>query len=360
MSPAPSYGRLERALHRVAFASRRAQLGLADLARWWYRRELAAFSPGPPVLVAALPRAGTTILLHELARFPELATLEAGDVPFELCPMPWRAWSKRLRRPRSSRERAHGDGILVSPDSPEALEEPLWMAFWPEHYRERAIEPWTDCSRAEFVQYFEQHRREVIALRRRNEPRAFRYLAKNNADVARIPGLFRVLPDVRIVVPFREPVQHAASLLRQHLRFCELHAQDPFARRYMAATGHFEFGADLRPIDFDGWLAGRRGDEANSLPFWLDYWVATYRQLRKHAHDERILLVDFARLAATRDLAPLAERLSLREAASPLREGPGLRPLRSQPVEASTLDTHRLAEARALHQELVDLAVRAP
>ncbi len=32
-----------------------------------------------------------------------------------------------------------------------------------------------------------------------------------------------------------------------------MHARDPFARRYMEAIGHYDFGANLRPIDFDGW-----------------------------------------------------------------------------------------------------------
>ena len=40
-------------------------------------------------------------------------------------------------------ERAHGDGVEVGLDSPEAFEEMLWMAFWPEHYRENAILPWS-------------------------------------------------------------------------------------------------------------------------------------------------------------------------------------------------------------------------
>ena len=43
----------------------------------------------------------------------------------------------------------------------------------------------------------------------------------------------------------------------------------------MRDLGHHEFGADFRPIDFDGWMgpARRRPDPA----MWMEYWTAAYR-----------------------------------------------------------------------------------
>ena len=73
--------------------------------------------------------------------------------------------------------------------------------------------------------------------------------------MARIGFLLATWPDATIIVPVREPVQHAASLLRQHGRFLEIHARDRFARDYMRGIGHFDFGANLLPVDFDGWLS---------------------------------------------------------------------------------------------------------
>jgi hypothetical protein len=49
-------------------------------------------------------------------------------------------------------------------------------------------------------------------------------------------------------------MQHCASLLRQHLNFLEIHRRGPFAKSYMEGIGHVDFGANLRPVDFDGWL----------------------------------------------------------------------------------------------------------
>jgi hypothetical protein len=164
------------------------------------------------------------------------------------------------------------------------------------------------------------------------------------------------VPDATVLVPFRDPVQQAASLLLQHVRFTALHREDAFSRRYMAAIGHWDFGANLRPIDFGGWFGTRDADGAMHLPFWLDYWLATYRHLLEHAHDERLVFVDFASLAATGDVAALAARLAIADEA-PLRlQAARLRPL---PVRDVDLSAVPLATRDALRDTFTALARRA-
>src|SRR5690606_14564045 len=79
------YRTIARLPPRPAFAPPAAQAGIADLERRMFRRELDAFDVGPPVLITALPRAGTTILLELLAATPELASHTYRDMPFLLC-----------------------------------------------------------------------------------------------------------------------------------------------------------------------------------------------------------------------------------------------------------------------------------
>ena len=45
-------------------------------------------------------------------------------------------------RQANRQKRAHGDGMLIDFDSPEALEEVLWKTFWRRHYRSDRILPW--------------------------------------------------------------------------------------------------------------------------------------------------------------------------------------------------------------------------
>lgn len=339
MSTEPSHNFLERALHRFAFATRRAQLGIADLEERMFGKELRATVTGAPVFVTSLPRAGTTMLLEVLAGCPEFATQTYRDMPFVLCPMLWRSMSRRSRRTNTPHERAHGDGIQISLDSPEAFEEVLWATFWQKHYGAHTITPWQTCQNPEFLEFFAAHRRKVVALRARQEPRARRYLSKNNQNIARLPALLDAVPDAIVLVPFRDPLQQAASLLQQHRRFTELHRESSFARRYMAGIGHFDFGANLRPIDFDGWFGTRRLEAALQLPFWLDYWLATYRYLLTHPQSPRLVFVDFAELAATRNVAPLAAGLGLEDATGLAQQAQRLRPLPPRKVEPAKVPT---------------------
>lgn len=311
MSFRNSYGWLDRCLHRMAFATPSAQLGVADLELRMFRRELEGVRAARPLFVTGLPRSGTTILLELLSRAPSVATHTYRDMPFVLTPMTWGGFARRFRRSDAPRERAHGDGIQISMDSPEAFEEVAWMAFHADRYRGASIAPWAGELLPEFASFFAEHMRKVIALRRRDKPTAARYASKNNLNIARLPALLARFDDAVALVPFRDPLQHGASLLRQHRRFSEMHARDGFTRRYMAGIGHFDFGENLKPVDFDGWLAGRDASAADSLSFWVEYWCAAYGALLRAADHGRVHLLSFERLGAAEGLAALATAAAL-------------------------------------------------
>ncbi len=82
-----------------------------------------------PVYICGLARAGSTILLEALAGHSHATTHRYEDFPFLFTPYWWRLLTLLPRR-NEVRERAHGDGIMVSGKSPEAMEEMLWMAFF--------------------------------------------------------------------------------------------------------------------------------------------------------------------------------------------------------------------------------------
>lgn len=304
MSARPAYGALDRLLHRVAFSrvlhGVELQKALAGIEDSMLARGLADGPPPRPVFVTALPRAGTTLLLSLFAALPEFATHTYRDMPFVLSPMLWNRVSRAFRKPAGLRERAHGDGMPVGYDSPEAFEEVLWMAFWRGKYRRHHILPWTTADRdAEFEIFFARHMRKVIAARAGGErPAAARYLSKNNANIARLTLLPRLFPDCRIAIPVRAPWPHARSLQRQHARFSRVHAADPFARRYMAWLGHFEFGAELRPIRFSGRVTGGTHADPAGIDFWLRYWIAAHEAILAAATGPNVVVVDYDRLCA--------------------------------------------------------------
>lgn len=276
-----AYSAMDRAVHGLAFSRPFVQLTAADLEDSMFGRDIEAVKDRPPLFVTSLPRAGTTVLLEALATVPGLATHRYRDMPFVMAPLLWSRLSGPFARPGGVRERAHGDGIEVGYDSPEAFEEVLWRTFWPGKYHGDRIELWQAAdSDPEVADFFRRHFRKIVALRCAGQGR---YVSKNNANIARLELLPRMFPGATVVVPVREPLEHAASLLRQHENFLDRHARDPFVKRYMEDIGHLEFGALHRPFGFDGFAALAAGLTPRDPDYWLAYWIAGNRTVLAHA-----------------------------------------------------------------------------
>ena len=141
MTEADRYSWSDRVLHKLAFSGIGLQKALADIEDSMFAARFADVSVEAPVFVTSLPRAGTTLLLDVLNTLPNVATHTYRHMPFVLCPILWNQISSGLRKEAVSMERAHGDGVMVSVDSPEAFEEVLWKAFWPAKYNTDRITP---------------------------------------------------------------------------------------------------------------------------------------------------------------------------------------------------------------------------
>jgi hypothetical protein len=173
-------------------------------------------------------------------------------------------------------ERTHKDGIKVTPESPEALEEVIWMAFFPElHRADRNAVLDERTSNPAFERFYRDHIRKLLRLRGGS-----RYLAKGNYNVTRLEYLQGLFPDARFVVPVREPRWHIASLMKQHALFCAGGRDNPGSVRHLQRVGHFEFGLDRRPVNagdaavIEQVLAcWRGGDEVEG---WARYWSHIY------------------------------------------------------------------------------------
>lgn len=370
-SPAMRYSAPDRFLHRLAFATVPVQKALADLEDRLYAGRIADVRIERPVFIASLPRAGTTLLLETLYASRAFAAHTYRNVPFLFIPLLWNQISRRFRLSGGHVERAHGDGMTIGYDSAEAFEEALWRAFHRQQYLPDRIRPWADdddFASAAFDAFIKNHCSKLIALRILEMERLGvvpaedgerpRYLSKNNGNLSRLPKIARLFPDATLLVPLRNPVDHVASLLRTHLRFQAMHGegqagQGGFARRYMADIGHFDFGANLRPIDFDQWLDDAPSTDAGDASFWLSYWCAAFEHVRGDA-GEGVVLVDYDGLCAqpARHLARIAAKTSLAEAAlapaAPRFQAP-------KRYEAATLGLDRVLLDRALelHCELL-------
>ena len=358
-----TYSLADRLLHRLAFATLRTQMELGDLEDRLFARHTKDIAVQRPVFITGLPRAGSTLLLELCAAVPEFASHTYRDMPFVLLPLMWGGFSTRFRKAGGHAERAHGDGMMVNADSPEALEEMVWKTAWPDRYADDRIVPWGEFGEddSEFRAYFMAHARKIIAGRRRGGSPAGRYVSKNNANIARVDWLLGAFADATIIVPVRDPLQHAASLLRQHHNFQKIHRQDPFARDYMAAIGHFDFGLTLRPLDFGGWLDTARHRDPASLGFWLEYWVAAYAHLVSR-RDSRVKFLSFDAFCAdpAAGLAWLADTLALDDPAALLAQQARIAPPARHTVDTGGIDQSLLARAEQLFAHFHGLTLAEP
>lgn len=345
-------------IHRIAFSNRAVQLTAADLEKALFGRAFRYLPIERPVFISSLPRAGTTLLLEITCQLPEFASHCYRDMPFVLAPMLWDTLSRKFRRTAVSSERAHGDGVFVSYDSPEAFEEVAWRAFWPEKFRGRSIALWpSDEENEDFERFFREHIQKIIAVRSQGQVGVKRYVSKNNHNIARVPFLRRIFSDGLIVVPFRNPVDQAASLLRQHLRFSAMHGQDSFSRRYMKDIGHLEFGELHRPIHFAGMDDILDRSDPCSLDYWIGYWVAAFTHILSHNDD--VVLVSYEALCRGKAAAlrALAERLECEDPSALEAAAGRLRPPREHGATGDVLDESLLDGAQALHDRLLDLSI---
>ena len=301
------YNLVDRLLHRVALGSRATAEVLHDLERSLYLKH-APPDEGGHVFVTGLARAGTTILLRELHATGEFGSLTYADMPLVLAPNLWARVSGGMREGFDPVERAHGDGIAVGLDSPEAFDEAFWRVTRGEAYLHPHGVLVHRPGRKTIARYRDFIR---LALLRTGKPR---YLAKGNNNIARLDALAAGMADCTFLLAIREPRAHAASLLRQHRRFAG--EEDRFRRAYMGWLAHHEFGVDHRPFRFPGAPEG----DADSLDYWLATWLAVYSALEiTAAAHANILVVPHESLCNDPAFWPtLCARLGLD--AAPLRE----------------------------------------
>lgn len=276
------YGAAAKILHQLVLGHPLVGEATFDIENLMYGSKSPDVAAGKHVFVAGLARAGTTILMRKLYENGQFCSLTYRDMPFILAPNLWRVFTNFSPQQKEMQERAHGDGLKVDYDSPEALEEVFWRVFCGSDYiKENGLVPMS--ANAEIIEKF----RSFIALVLKDHGNKH-YLSKNNNNILRLRSITEAFPNAVILVPFREPMQQAYSLMNQHRRFLRKHATDRFSKKYMSWLAHHEFGSDHRPFIFHGKPNGR--EDTDTLRYWLKLWVNTYLYISENLPAQAILV----------------------------------------------------------------------
>ena len=240
-----NYSNIQKFLHDFIFRKKIINKSLFEIEKIIYLKNINIKNQSH-VFISGLPRSGTTSLLNFLFSSDEYASLTYNNMPFVLSPNFSKLFNKKNI---AKKERLHGDGINFDNNSPEALDETFF------DNNEEFIKD-------ELVNYIQ-----LILISNKKS----KYLSKNNLNYKRINIIQSILPNSIFLIPIREPLQHANSLLNQHLRFSQLHKEDDFIRRYMNYLSHNEFGLNHKP-----WNNPIHFNDLSNINYWLEQWNLFY------------------------------------------------------------------------------------
>ena len=241
-----TYNKFHKFLHDFVFSKKIINKSLFEIEKIIYLKK-KDINNQSHVFISGLPRSGTTSLLNFLFSTNEYASLTYNNVPFILSPH----FSKLLYKKNiTKKERMHRDGINFDNNSPEAFDEIFFD------------------NDEEFVKHEIVNYIQLILLSYNKK----KYLSKNNLNYKRIDIIQSILPNSIFLIPIREPLHHANSLLNQHLHFNNLQKKDDFIRRYMNYLGHNEFGLNHNP-----WNNPIHFNNQNNINYWLEQWFLFYK-----------------------------------------------------------------------------------
>jgi len=276
-----NYNFIQKLLHDIVLSKKFINKSLFEFEKIFYlknndiRNQLHIF-------ISGLPRSGTTSILNFIYSFNHHASLTYKNMPFVLSPNFSNLFNKKNTL---KKERLHGDGIIYDINSPEALDEIFF------NNDEKFVID-------ELLNYLQ-----LILF----SEKKFKYLSKNNLNYKRINLINSILPNSVFLIPIREPLQHAYSLLNQHLRFNELQKKDKFILRYMNYLGHNEFGLNHKP-----WNLPINFHDQNKIDYWLEQWFLFYKLIfQKYSSHKNCIFVVYEELANSNYLRVLLNKINL-------------------------------------------------
>jgi len=270
--------------HRIMFNNPNLSKGVFGLEKSFFKKKTKDTSDDF-LIISGLARAGTTALTTLLHDTRQFHSLSYANMPLLLSPNLWRVFYK----PKNDelRERSHGDKVMFGYNTVEALEEFFWAVHLKNSYVTTTSLKRHDIGPEVYDQYILYQN-----LLRADVPGTTKYIAKNNNFILRYESMRKLNKKFVMVILFRDPLEHAFSLLNQHNRYRKFQQEDSFVREYMNWLGHFEFGLNHKYFDFTSPEVIKAYDE-NTIDYWLRIWIDYYSYILTLPPDENFILLEY-------------------------------------------------------------------
>ena len=263
---------------------------LHKLESQWLRKEVENLGIDRPIYVTGFARSGTTITLEMLSHYPDIATHRYLHMVLPYAPHWFQNLANHVPLMTKPVERLHKDELLVTRDSPEAVEEIFWQRYFPDTIDElKSSILDSNTNHRTFEQFYKKH-----ILKLMFNQNATRYAAKNNYNVTRLEYLQKIFPDVKFLIFVRNPFNHIASLAKQDMILRELEFNDPRLLDWTKIIGHREFGSAKFCINLDNTktiqiIRELWKHKQTYTKGWAIYWNAVYSYIHKKLESSHAL-----------------------------------------------------------------------
>lgn len=286
-----NYNYASRLLHKFILNSNLLLNFFFEIEKKFFLKKKIKFKS---LFITGLARSGSTILLDSLYKTGFFGSLKYSNLPFLTSPNLWSKLNFFSKKKNFKTERAHKDGIFIDNNSPEAFEEIFWKSQL--NYLQKNnlfIEKKNINNIIKNLKIFIN----LILIKEKK----FFYLSKNNNNLIRINLLNKKINNKKILIVFRNPIDHAISLFEQHKRFLKIQKNNKFVLEYMNMLYHNEFGKGHYPLlkNFKSKFL------PNKLDYWIDYWISIYSYAQQNVYSDKyndIFFLSYETLVSKPDL----------------------------------------------------------
>lgn len=286
----PFLGYAGYAITKIFYTLKRLSFFLDKFETLALKNDINKLKIDRPIYITGLARSGTTILLEMLSKHPDIATHHYKHLLIPYIPHSFSIMAELTNIYTKPFERLHRDGIIVTRDSPEAVEERFWQQFFPNiHDESRSNLISENDSNPEFEKFYKNHILKLIF-----NQKSSRYLAKNNYNITRLNYILRIFPDSKFLVIIRNPIDQIASLIKQTELFIKMEKDKPILIDWLKMTGHHEFGHHRVCINVGNTELIRNirklwKDKKTYVKSWAYYWDSIYGFFAKQIEENREL-----------------------------------------------------------------------
>ena len=285
-----NYSLIDKLLHRLVLNNNLLQSILYDLEKKFFKDKNDEIDHNH-IFITGLARSGTTILLNLLHSSDIFGSLTYRDMPLILAPNLWKSLSNK-KRTVTSIDRLHGDNIKINLNSPEAFEEIFWKFLLKNSYIKKKHLIFHKLNLSH-IEEFKSYIRLVLKSKNKKN-----YLSKNNNNILRLKYLTKYFENSTFVLMFRDPINHANSLLKIHKKFMTFQKKNEFIENYMTMLGHHEFGFNHKFFKIHESDNSNFSVDMCKLEFWLQLWYNYYKYAIQNCNSKNMKFICYENFCA--------------------------------------------------------------